>query len=222
MTNLLEEVLRSGTAAGVRARYNLDFPAAGKTGTSHDGWFAGYTSELLCVVWVGFDDNRELDLEGAHSAAPIWAEFMKRALQYPRVPRHQAFRIAGRHRVHQDRSAIGHARHAQLPHYADGGLHRRNRAGGRVPAPRRALCHQRRGLGNRSAAGPTGGRSGERRAAASHRFGRRWRNAAAHLSIAVRAAPIRAGSNPERLPAAASGAERAPEEGLSPAPDWCV
>ena len=79
MTNLMEEVLRTGTAAGVRARYNLNFPAAGKTGTSHDGWFAGFTSELLCVVWVGFDDNRELNLEGAHSAAPIWAEFMKQA-----------------------------------------------------------------------------------------------------------------------------------------------
>jgi len=36
----------------------------------------------LCVVWVGFDDNKELDLEGAHSAAPIWTEFMKRALAY--------------------------------------------------------------------------------------------------------------------------------------------
>jgi penicillin-binding protein 1B len=66
----------------VRARYKLTMPAAGKTGTSHDGWFAGYTSELLCVVWVGFDDNRELDLEGAHSAAPIWAEFMKHAVDY--------------------------------------------------------------------------------------------------------------------------------------------
>ena len=82
MTSMLEEVLRTGTAAGVRARYNLDFPVAGKTGTSHDGWFAGYTSELLCVVWVGFDNNEELDLEGAHSAAPIWAEFMKRALDF--------------------------------------------------------------------------------------------------------------------------------------------
>ncbi len=82
MTSLMEEVLRTGTAAGVRARYNIDFPAAGKTGTSHDGWFAGYTSELLCVVWVGFDDNKELNLEGAHSAAPIWAEFMKRAATY--------------------------------------------------------------------------------------------------------------------------------------------
>ena len=92
MTNLMEEVLRTGTAAGVRARYNFNVPAAGKTGTSHDGWFAGYTSELLCVVWVGFDDNRELDLEGAHSAAPIWAEFMKQALQYPGVSRHEAVR----------------------------------------------------------------------------------------------------------------------------------
>jgi penicillin-binding protein 1B len=81
MTSMMEEVLRTGTAAGVRARYNLNFPAAGKTGTSHDGWFAGYTSELLCVVWVGFDDNKELNLEGAHSAAPIWAEFMKAAAQ---------------------------------------------------------------------------------------------------------------------------------------------
>jgi penicillin-binding protein 1B len=81
MTNLMEEVMRSGTAAGVRAR-GFNVPAAGKTGTSHDGWFAGYTSDLLCIVWVGFDDNRELDLEGAHSALPIWTEFMKRALQY--------------------------------------------------------------------------------------------------------------------------------------------
>jgi len=85
MTNLLEEVLRSGTAAGVRAKYNLNVPMAGKTGTSHDGWFAGYTSELLCVVWVGFDDNRELNIPGGNgprAAAPIWAEFMKSALQY--------------------------------------------------------------------------------------------------------------------------------------------
>lgn len=82
MTNLMEEVMRSGTAAGVRAR-GFGVPAAGKTGTSdHDGWFAGYTSDLLCIVWVGFDDNRELDLEGAHSALPIWTDFMKRALQY--------------------------------------------------------------------------------------------------------------------------------------------
>lgn len=82
MVSMLEEVLRSGTAAGVRAG-GFTVPAAGKTGTSdRDGWFAGFTSELLCIVWVGFDDSRELDIEGAHSAAPIWADFMKRALAY--------------------------------------------------------------------------------------------------------------------------------------------
>ena len=75
---MLEEVMRSGTAAGVRAR-GFTLPAAGKTGTSHDGWFAGFTSQLLCIVWVGFDDYRELDLEGARSALPIWTEFMKKA-----------------------------------------------------------------------------------------------------------------------------------------------
>lgn len=81
MVNLMEEVIRSGTGAGVRARGFL-LPAAGKTGTSHDGWFAGFTTKLICVVWVGFDDNQELHLEGAQSALPIWAEFMKRAHTY--------------------------------------------------------------------------------------------------------------------------------------------
>jgi penicillin-binding protein 1B len=83
VVNMLEEVMRSGTAAGVRSR-GFTAPAAGKTGTEHDGWFAGFTSDLLCIVWVGFDDNRELDIEGAHSALPIWTEFMKRALQLRR------------------------------------------------------------------------------------------------------------------------------------------
>lgn len=81
MVNLLEEVLRSGTGAAVRGRGFL-LPAAGKTGTSRDGWFAGFTSKLLCIVWIGFDDNRALNLEGAHSALPVWTEFMKRAHQY--------------------------------------------------------------------------------------------------------------------------------------------
>jgi penicillin-binding protein 1B len=78
MVSMLEEVMRTGTAAGVRSR-GFTLPAAGKTGTSRDGWFAGFTSELLCVVWVGFDDYRDLNLEGARSALPIWTEFMKRA-----------------------------------------------------------------------------------------------------------------------------------------------
>jgi penicillin-binding protein 1B len=78
MEDLLAEVMRTGTAAGIRAK-GFTVPAAGKTGTSRDGWFAGYVSNLICVVWVGYDDNRDLNLEGSKSALPIWAEFMKRA-----------------------------------------------------------------------------------------------------------------------------------------------
>jgi penicillin-binding protein 1B len=77
-TNLMEDVLRSGTGAGVRSR-GFTLPAAGKTGSSHDAWFAGFTNKLICVVWVGFDDYRDIKVEGAKAALPIWAEFMKRA-----------------------------------------------------------------------------------------------------------------------------------------------
>jgi penicillin-binding protein 1B len=79
MTSLLQSVMNEGTGAGVRAA-GFSLPAAGKTGTSRDGWFAGYTPDLLCIVWVGFDDNRELNLPGAQSALPIWAAFMKKAV----------------------------------------------------------------------------------------------------------------------------------------------
>ncbi|NLT66309.1 MAG: PBP1A family penicillin-binding protein [Acidobacteria bacterium] len=90
VTSLLQDVIDRGTGAGVRAR-GFRAPAAGKTGTSHDGWFAGYTSNLLCVTWVGFDDNRELNLSGAASAGPIWAEFMKRAVRFPAYSNVQQF-----------------------------------------------------------------------------------------------------------------------------------
>jgi penicillin-binding protein 1B len=82
-TSLLESVLQGkGTGAGVR---NMGFraPAAGKTGTDHDAWFAGYTSSLLCIVWVGNDDYTDIKMQGAQAAAPIWAEFMKNAIQLP-------------------------------------------------------------------------------------------------------------------------------------------
>jgi penicillin-binding protein 1B len=78
MTNLMEEVMRSGTAAGARSK-GFTVPAAGKTGTSRDGWFAGYTSKLLTVVWIGYDDNTEFEMEAARSALPVWTTFMKKA-----------------------------------------------------------------------------------------------------------------------------------------------
>jgi len=81
-TSLMEDVIDHGTGYPVRA-LGFNAPAAGKTGTSRDGWFAGYTSNLICVVWVGFDDNRDLDLTGGQSAASVWGEFMKRAVALP-------------------------------------------------------------------------------------------------------------------------------------------
>ena len=79
--SLLKDVLNRGTGAAVRAR-GFDLPAAGKTGTSRDGWFAGFTSNLVCVIWIGFDDNRDLGLAGGSTAAPIFADFMKAATSF--------------------------------------------------------------------------------------------------------------------------------------------
>jgi penicillin-binding protein 1B len=81
-TDMLENTINHGTGAGTRAR-GFTAPAAGKTGTDHDAWFAGYTSNLLCIVWVGNDDYTDIKLQGADAAAPIWAEFMKKAVLLP-------------------------------------------------------------------------------------------------------------------------------------------
>ena len=80
VTSVLKDVLNHGTGAGVRAR-GFTLPAGGKTGTNaeRDGWFAGFTSNLLCVIWIGFDDNREFGFSGGTTAAPIWADFMNHA-----------------------------------------------------------------------------------------------------------------------------------------------
>jgi penicillin-binding protein 1B len=87
-TNMMEAVMNNGTAASVRG-LGFTSPAAGKTGTDHDAWFAGYTSNLLCIVWVGNDDYTPLDpanlgrVQGSRAAAPIWAAFMKQAVLLP-------------------------------------------------------------------------------------------------------------------------------------------
>ena len=81
-TSLMENVINHGTAQGVRGM-GFTAPAAGKTGTSNDAWFAGFTSNLICIVWVGNDDYSDIKLQGAQAAAPIWAAFMKRAVALP-------------------------------------------------------------------------------------------------------------------------------------------
>lgn len=81
VTHLMEGVIDSGTGRGVRER-GLAGAVAGKTGTTndaHDAWFAGYTPDLVAVVWVGHDRKQALGLTGAQAALPIWTEFMKRA-----------------------------------------------------------------------------------------------------------------------------------------------
>ena len=79
MTSFMKDVVNRGTGAPLRAR-GFKYNVAGKTGTSRDGWFAGYTPDLVCVVWVGFDDGSQLGLTGAASALPIWGDFMSSAL----------------------------------------------------------------------------------------------------------------------------------------------
>lgn len=80
ITNTLAAVVDHGTARGARNAVN-GTAIAGKTGTSRDGWFVGYTPNLVCVVWIGFDDNQQLGLTGAEAALPAWTEFVKAAVE---------------------------------------------------------------------------------------------------------------------------------------------
>ncbi|MEA2062161.1 MAG: PBP1A family penicillin-binding protein [Gemmatimonadota bacterium] len=82
---MLQDVANFGTGAGMRAR-GFKWPAGGKTGTTNDytdAWFVGFTPDLVCGVWVGFDQPRRIINRGTGStlAQPIWTEFMKQAHQ---------------------------------------------------------------------------------------------------------------------------------------------
>jgi len=81
ITGALKAVLRYGTGASA-GRLGLDFPAAGKTGTTQDykdAYFIGYTPAIVCGVWVGFDEPESLGLTGAQAALPAWVQFMQDA-----------------------------------------------------------------------------------------------------------------------------------------------
>lgn len=82
VAHMMTSVVQEGTA--IRAR-QLDRPLAGKTGTtnqSRNAWFAGFSPELVSVVWVGFDDNQSMGrLTGSSAALPIWINFMGPALK---------------------------------------------------------------------------------------------------------------------------------------------
>lgn len=79
LTNILQSAIEQGTGRVVR-RMGFKGPVAGKTGTTNDtrdAWFAGFTPNLLTVVWVGFDDNSKTGVTGSSGAAPIWTHYNK-------------------------------------------------------------------------------------------------------------------------------------------------
>ncbi len=82
LTGMLKNVIGYGT--GRKARV-IGRPLAGKTGTTNDykdAWFIGFSPDLVCGVWVGYDNNRTIfrGATGARAALPIWITFMKNAL----------------------------------------------------------------------------------------------------------------------------------------------
>ena len=79
ITNMLSAAIDHGTARAARDAVR-GTATAGKTGTSRDGWFVGYTPNLVCAVWIGYDDNEQLGLTGAEAALPAWTDFMKAAV----------------------------------------------------------------------------------------------------------------------------------------------
>jgi len=84
MVSMLEDVVDRGTASPARTAYGVQFPVAGKTGTTDDfkdAWFVGFTSSVVVGVWVGEDQPATIAREGygARFALPIWADFIKTA-----------------------------------------------------------------------------------------------------------------------------------------------
>jgi len=82
----MQRVMREGTGRSVYNQVPNSLTLAGKTGTtndSRDSWFAGFSQDLLAVVWLGRDDNGKTSLTGATGALQVWADFMRRADPLP-------------------------------------------------------------------------------------------------------------------------------------------
>jgi membrane carboxypeptidase/penicillin-binding protein len=80
-TDLMEDVVDTGTGARVRSSLPAHIPAAGKTGTTNeaaDAWFVGFTPDVTAGVWVGFDQPKRITVGGGGGslAAPIWGKVM--------------------------------------------------------------------------------------------------------------------------------------------------
>lgn len=84
----MQGVFSRGTAKSVTGRMEDSLPLAGKTGTTNDlrdSWFAGYGDDLVGVVWLGYDDNRDTGLTGATGALRVWSELMSDLSVLPRL-----------------------------------------------------------------------------------------------------------------------------------------
>jgi len=78
ITSMLRSTVEQGTARSLRDM-GIRFPAAGKTGTTNDfkdGWFVGYTPEIMALIWVGFDDGTSLQAPASALTLPLWADLM--------------------------------------------------------------------------------------------------------------------------------------------------
>lgn len=91
IVKMLQSVAQSGTASRLRWRYNLLNALGGKTGTTQnhaDGWFVGFIPNLVAGAWVGGDSplirfRNYQNGQGAATALPIWALFMRKLLEEP-------------------------------------------------------------------------------------------------------------------------------------------
>jgi membrane carboxypeptidase/penicillin-binding protein len=81
ITDMLEAVVERGTARKAAGALGKDVAFAGKTGSSKDGWFVGYTPNLVTVAWVGLDENDDIGATGGEVALPLWVDFMKVVVQ---------------------------------------------------------------------------------------------------------------------------------------------
>lgn len=82
----MQRAMREGTGRSAYSRLPQSLNLAGKTGTtndSRDSWFAGFSQDLLAVVWLGRDDNGKTSLTGATGALQVWTDFMRRADPLP-------------------------------------------------------------------------------------------------------------------------------------------
>ena len=86
LQNAMQRTMSEGTGRSVYSQLPRSLALAGKTGTSNDSrdsWFAGFSQDVLAVVWLGRDDNGPTPLTGATGALQVWTDFMRQADPLP-------------------------------------------------------------------------------------------------------------------------------------------